>query len=88
MPEVHGVKRGKGRQPEKRATVALIADVADSRPTSSGSDKAEHRMIAAILDHPEGQLFVKASGPASSMNKWEASIDAFLKSTKKLKQGS
>jgi hypothetical protein len=40
--------------------------------------KPDHRMIAAIVDHPKGPHFVKASGPARSMAKWADAIKQFL----------
>lgn len=40
------------------------------------------RMIAAIVDHPQGPHFVVSVGPIALMEKWAAQIDAFLKSAK------
>jgi hypothetical protein len=37
-----------------------------------------HRIIAAIVDHPKGPHFVKASGPVQSMAKWADTIKQFL----------
>lgn len=45
-----------------------------------GKDMPNQRLIAAIVDHPQGPHFVKALGDVASMEKWQASIEAFLKS--------
>lgn len=42
--------------------------------------KPDHRMIAAIVDHPKGPHFIVAAGPVASMKTWEADILKFLKS--------
>ncbi len=39
----------------------------------------DSRMIAAIVDHPQGPHFVVASGSAKSMESWAAPIMGFLK---------
>jgi len=44
--------------------------------------KPNHRMIAAIVDHPEGPHYVVAGGPVKTMEKWAKDVDAFLKSAK------
>ena len=48
--------------------------------TMRDTGKPDHRMIAAIVDHPKGPHFVVAAGPAESMKTWEAAIMAFLQS--------
>jgi hypothetical protein len=48
--------------------------------TMRDTAKPDHRMIAAIVDHPKGPHFVVAAGPAASMKTWEADILKFLKS--------
>lgn len=40
----------------------------------------EQRLIAAIVDHPQGPHFVKVLGPVPTMAKWEDRILAFLHS--------
>ena len=40
------------------------------------------RMLAVIVDHPEGPHFVVATGGTATVKKWETSVDAFLKSAK------
>ncbi len=47
-----------------------------------GTSQSGQRLIAAIVDHPNGPHFVKATGGVESMRQAEASIDAFLKSAK------
>jgi hypothetical protein len=48
--------------------------------------KPNHRMIAAIVDHPQGPHYVAAGGGAKTMEKWAKEIDAFLKSAKAKKE--
>ena len=49
---------------------------------AGGTNQSGQRLIAAIVDHPQGPHFVKATGTVESMKQAEASIDAFLKSAK------
>ena len=44
--------------------------------------KPGRRMIAAILDHPQGPHFIVAVGPTASMQKWASTVDGFLRSAK------
>lgn len=44
--------------------------------------KPNSRLIAAIVDHPQGPHFVKITGPQKTVEKWADAIDAFLKSAK------
>ena len=48
--------------------------------TMRDTGKPDHRMIAAIVDHPKGPHFIVAAGPAAAMKTWEADILKFLKS--------
>jgi len=50
--------------------------------TMRDAAKPNQRMIAAIVDHPQGPHFVVSAGPGDSMEKWAVRIDAFLKSAK------
>jgi len=50
--------------------------------TMRDTAKPNQRMIAAIVDHPQGPHFVVTAGPVASMEKWAAQIDTFLKSAK------
>jgi len=60
-----------------------IVDMSGSaKLTMRDTSKPNQRMIAAIVDHPQGPHFVVAVGPIASMQKWAAQIDAFLKSAK------
>ena len=36
------------------------------------------RMLAAVVEVPAGTYYVKATGPAATMGKWEASVRAFI----------
>lgn len=44
--------------------------------------KPNHRMIAAIVDHPQGPHYIVAGGGLKTMEKWAIAVDAFLKSAK------
>jgi len=60
-----------------------VVDMSGSvKMTMRDTAKPNQRMIAAIVDHPQGPHFVVTAGPATSMEKWAAQIDAFLKSAK------
>jgi hypothetical protein len=60
-----------------------VVDMSGSaKLTMKDTATPNQRMIAAIVDHPQGPHFVVAVGPAPSMEKWAAQIDAFLKSAK------
>jgi len=60
-----------------------VVDMSGSvKMTMRDTAKPDQRMIAAIVDHPQGPHFVVTAGPAASMEKWAAQIDAFLKSAK------
>jgi len=60
-----------------------VVDMSGSvKMTMRDTAKPNQRMIAAIVDHPQGPHFVVSAGPAASMEKWAAQIDAFLKSAK------
>lgn len=60
-----------------------VVDMSGSaKLTMRDTAKPNQRMIAAIVDHPQGPHFVVSAGPAASMEKWAAQIDAFLKSAK------
>jgi len=60
-----------------------VVDMTGSvKMTMRDSAKSNQRMIAAIVDHPQGPHFVVTAGPVASMEKWAAQIDAFLKSAK------
>jgi hypothetical protein len=48
--------------------------------TMRDTGKPDHRMIAAIIDHPKGPHFVVVAGPIEAMKTWEADIMKFLKS--------
>lgn len=63
-----------------RLTVVEVDGSLRQGMTGSGGSLADQRLVAAIVDHPDGPHFIKISGGAASMNQWAASIDAFLKS--------
>jgi len=47
-----------------------------------GGQKENYRMLAAVINHPKGPHFVKATGPRAGVERWKASVVAFLKSAK------
>ncbi len=47
-----------------------------------GEDKPGYRMLAAIVNHAKGPHFFKMTGPAESVDRWQRSALAFLKSVK------
>jgi hypothetical protein len=61
-----------------RLTMLNMSGIVSATMTSQ--PKAEHRMIAAIIDHPDGPHFVVASGPTATIEKWHDDIVAFLTS--------
>lgn len=60
----------------------IVVDVPGTMNAASatGEPKADWRMIAAIVNHDRGPHFVKATGPAGSVEHWKGSILAYLKS--------
>jgi len=50
------------------------------RATMRSQPLPDAKMIAAIINHERGPHFVVASGPATTMDKWSDSIDAFVDS--------
>lgn len=69
---------------EVRVTIIDISGVVNASRDmgGAGTEKVDHRMISAIVDHPKGPHFVKAVGGVASINKWKPSIEAFLKSAR------
>lgn len=55
--------------------VAEVAPGATERFNEPG-----YRLIAAVVDTPGGAHYVKLTGPAATVAKWEASVAAFLAS--------
>lgn len=50
------------------------------RVTMRSSAKPNSRMIAVILDHPQGPHFVVIAGGLETMSRWEESIHTYLQS--------
>jgi hypothetical protein len=65
--------------PVRLTTVDMSGSV---KMTMGDAAKPNYRMIATIVDHPQGPHFVVTGGPATSMEKWAAQIEGFLKSAK------
>ena len=87
------VKRPDGTSYSKEEAGVTVTEMGNARltmldlsgqvqATMRGEPKPNHRMIAAIVDHPRGPHFVVASGPAATVEEWEDEILAFLKSAK------
>ncbi len=55
--------------------------VAEVRPGSAEyHNKVGYRLIAAVVETPGGPYFVKLTGPADTVKRWEGSIREFLRS--------
>lgn len=61
-------------------TLLDVTGVVNTSMDGTGAGQTDYRLIAAILDHPDGPHFIKASGDSKSMAKWAESISAFLES--------
>jgi len=66
-----------------RITIVDVSGVMrmSSGMPGEGATVTNSRLIAAIVDHPVGPHFVKASGDATTIEAWTPSIKAFLNST-------
>ena len=65
--------------PVRLTTIDLSGTVRTSMFGASNG-MPDHRMIAAIVDHPRGPHFIKAIAGTSTMKKWAQSVEAFLHS--------
>jgi hypothetical protein len=69
---------------ESGAVKLTAVDVSGNMGASpmSGIPTAQenYRMIAAIVDHADGPHFVKLTGPIDGVERWKASMFAFLQS--------
>ncbi len=63
-----------------KVTLFDITGMVSSSMDGSGAATPNQRLINAILDHPKGPHFVRASGSAATMERWAASIEGFAKS--------
>jgi hypothetical protein len=63
-----------------RVTLVDITGSVNTSMDGQGGGKPDFRLVAAIVDHPKGPHFIKASGKTESMAKWNASIRAFIES--------
>ena len=63
---------------EKDGVKISVADMTGMMPPESGTV----RMIAAIIEHPNGPHFVKAVGPVNTIEHWRESIITYLKSSR------
>lgn len=60
----------------------VLVDIAGTM-NSGTTPKPDWRMLAAIVKHDRGPHFVKAVGPAKSVEHWKDSVLAYLKSVQK-----
>ncbi len=65
-----------------RLTILDLSGTVSAGMGPAASKLPDHRMIAAILDHPRGPHFVKIVGGQPTMKKWRDAILTFLKSAK------
>jgi hypothetical protein len=67
-----------------RLTIVDVSGTVGSSAMMVPAETGEpgQRLIAAIVDHPRGPHFVKVTGPAEAMQRWEESIRQFLKSAR------
>jgi len=57
--------------------------VAEVRPGSAERhDKPGSRLMAAVIETPDGPYFVKVVGPAATVARWTDSVGAFLRSVR------
>ncbi|GJM24959.1 MAG: hypothetical protein DHS20C16_13740 [Phycisphaerae bacterium] len=63
---------------EKDGVKISVADMTGTMMPGSGTV----RMIAAVIEHPNGPHFVKAIGPVDTIEHWRESIMEYLKSSK------
>lgn len=73
----------------KRSVNGLELTIADIRGTfvapvrpgaQQRNNNAGHRMIAAVVEGGQGPWYIRVIGPEATIEKWEASVDAFLSS--------
>ena len=66
---------------EKNLVRLTVVDMVGTvKVTMRASARPNSRMIAAILDHPQGPHFVVAAGGVNTMKKWESDLHKFLQS--------
>lgn len=63
-----------------RVTVVDVSGAIAMGMMGGGDVRPDYRAINAIVDHPSGPHFVRASGPAKTMEKWSGSIDEAIRS--------
>ena len=63
-----------------RITLVDLEGTVRTSMFGAGGGLPDHRMIAAIVDHPRGPHFVKAVSGEATMARWSASVEAFLRS--------
>jgi hypothetical protein len=61
-------------------TGRYVAEIAPGSPARH--DKPGFRLKAVVIETARGPYFVKLTGPAKTVARWEAAFDAFLKSAR------
>jgi hypothetical protein len=69
----------------KTTTLGVTGRYADpmGRPNQSGPTSSEFRMLAAIVETPDGPWFFKAVGPAATMASHAASFEQFIRTVRR-----
>ena len=66
---------------EKGNVRLTVADLSGNvKATMRATSRPNSRMIAAIVDHPQGPHFIVATGSIGTIQRWEGAIRAFLDS--------
>jgi len=68
--------------PVRLTVVDITGKVTSDMGAVDDAGTEDHRMITAIINHPEGPHFVKAVGGPATIEKWQTSIEQFLESAK------
>ena len=66
----------------KVATVDLTGTYTAEMAPGSGTfhNDANYRLLAAVIETPKGNYFLKLVGPAKTVGRWEQSVTGFVKS--------
>lgn len=69
----------------KVTVVRLAGTLSGGRgPMAAGADKPNSKLWGAVIEQPGGQLlFLKATGPAKTMDRWDGSFGEFLGAIRK-----
>jgi hypothetical protein len=98
VPTAENLKRwyAEFRQPDGRTTADVaqqetfevegikitLVDVSGTRMGRGGAPQADYRMLAAVIEHPEGPHFLKVVGPQADVAQCRESVVQYLRSAK------